>query len=246
MDWREQRNLQAEFRNSRYERQRREQAGGGGGGGDGGGCGGCLLIVLGVLIALTVIGWIAIGHASSGSAAPDSSSEESVQIGSLTQVFDSPLPSDPTQAKIIEKFREGFTLWMKSDIAMSLVPPVTDYVTGDALTQMTAAVAAAKARNRVPAGTDRLFLTRVTAVTDTSATVTTCDDASKFREENPSTGEIDPAYTPKAGQAYVLETWHMVRGTGTLLASINARDWDAGRGLVSRLERWLLISVWAY
>jgi hypothetical protein len=35
-------------------------------------------------------------------------------------------------------------------------------------------------------------------------------------------------------------------GTGTLLASFNARDWDAGRGLVSRLERWLLISVWAY
>jgi hypothetical protein len=218
MDWREQRDLRAQLANSRLDRQLREQQNVGGGGAEGGGCagcGGCLLLVAGTLIAIFVVGWLVIGHAGSGSAAPGPNSEESVQLGPYTQVFDTPLPADPTQAKIIEGFRQGFTLWMKSDIEMALVPPVTNYVTGHARGHMIHAVAAAKARNRVPAGTDRFFLTQVMAMTDNSATVTTCDDTSKFREENPRTGEIDPAYTPKAGQEYVFETWHMVLESGT-------------------------------
>lgn len=214
MDWREQRNLRAERAMLRYDRERYKQWKSEHGGVDGDGCGGCLFLVAGVLIALLVVGWIVIGHASSGSAAPPSSSGESVNLGPFTQVFDSPRPTDPTQAKIIEGFREGQILWMKSDIAMSLVPPVMSYFTGDAATHMTAAVERAKAFNRVPAGTDRLFDTQVTDVTDTSATVTTCDDITKFRKENPTTGEIDPAYTPRAGQTYFFETWHMVLESG--------------------------------
>jgi hypothetical protein len=216
MDAREARNLRAEYWNRRYERQLREQQNPGGGSDGGGcaGCGGCLLLVLGVLIAISVIGSIVVGHASSGSATPNSSSEESVELGPYTQVFDSPLPADPTQAKIIEGFRQGFVLWMKSDIEMSFAPPVTNYVTGHALTYMTHAVAAAKARNRVPAGKDRFFLTKVTAMTDTSATVTTCDDRSEYGEEDPRTGEFDPTYAPKAGQEYGFETWRMVLRSG--------------------------------
>jgi hypothetical protein len=209
MDWRERRNLQAEFRNLEYDRQERERQGAGAGGD--GGCGGCLLVVLAVVVALSVIAWIGFRVAGSSSV---SSSQESVQLGPYTQVFSDPLPADPTQAKIIEGFREGMILWTKSDIAMDMVPPVMNYVTGDAVSHMTAAVAAAKARNRVPAGTDRLFRTQVTAVTDTSAKVTTCDDTTKYREENPSTGEIDPAYTAKPGKAYLFETWHMVLKSG--------------------------------
>lgn len=214
MDWREQRDLQAEFQNLQYERQQYERQRSEGGGVDGGGCGGCLLLVLLILIAPSVIGWIANSRASSGSSGAGSSSEESVQLGPYTQVFASPLPANPAQAKIIEGFRESQILWMKSDIAMSLVPPVTNYVTDHALTDLIAAVTAGKARNRVPAGTDRFFLTRVTATTGRSATVATCDDGSKFREENPRTREIDAAYTPKPGKAYVFETWHMVQRSG--------------------------------
>lgn len=209
MDWRERRNLQAEFWNLEYDRQERERQGAGGGGD--GGCGGCLLVVLAVVVALSVIAWIGFRVVGSSSG---SSSEESVQLGPYTQVFSDPLPADPTQAKIVEGFREGIILWTKSDIAMAMVPPVMNYVTGDAVSHMTAAVAAAKARNRVPAGTDRLFHTQATAVTGTSATVTTCDDTTKYREENPNTGEIDPAYTAKPGKAYLFETWHMILKSG--------------------------------
>lgn len=214
MDWREQRNLRAEGVMLRYDREQHRQWKAEHGGADGGGRGGRLLVVLGALVALSVVGWIVIGHAGTGSAASPSSSEESVQLGPFTEVYDSPLPADPAQAKIIEDFRQGFTLWMKSDVEMSFVSPVTNYVTGHALTDMTHAVAAGKAHNRVPAGTDRLFLTQVTAMTDTTATLTTCEDGTKYREENPDTGEIDPAYTPQPGQEYVLETWQMVRRSG--------------------------------
>ena len=124
------------------------------------------------------------GHAVSGSA-------ESVQVGPETEVFDSPLPRSPAEAKVIQDFRKAQVLWDESDTAQRLVAPVTDYVTGEALLHLREAVAAARKYDLVPAGKDRMFKTRVTILTARSATVATCDDASKLREKNRHTGKID-------------------------------------------------------
>lgn len=155
------------------------------------------------------------GPAASAAAGPAvSGSQESVRIGVYTQVFATPIPTAPVPARVIEGFRKAQILWERSDIAMHLVAPVTDYVTAVALTHLIVAVTADKTRDVVPAGTDRFFMTRVTAITDRSATLTTCDDGSKFREQNPRTGKGDPAYTPHADQAYDFEIWHMVKRSG--------------------------------
>lgn len=150
--------------------------------------------------------------ATSGPAA--SGTPESVRIGAYTQVFAAPLPANLAQAKVMEGFREAEILWDKSDNAWHLVAPVTDYVTGSALTHLTAAMTAGKAEDLVPAGTDRFFMTRVTGITGRKATVTTCDDGSKSGEANPRTGKVNPAYVPQPDQGYIFETWRMIQLSG--------------------------------
>jgi hypothetical protein len=129
-------------------------------------------------------------------------------------VFATPLPTNAAQAKVIVGFRAGQILWDKSDIAWRLVAPVTDYVTGDALKHLIAAMTAGKTHDLVPAGTDRYFMTRVTAITGRSAIVTTCDDGSKFTSDNPHTGQEVPGFKAPPNQAYIFETWHMVQLSG--------------------------------
>jgi hypothetical protein len=68
-----------------------------------------------------------------------------------------------------------------------------------------------EARQDRPGGTDRLFKTRATMISGSSATVTTCDDGSRLEEVNPGTGVPDPAYNAPADQQYLFETWQMVR-----------------------------------
>src|SRR5262249_24145342 len=58
---------------------------------------------------------------------------------------------------------------------------------------------------------DRYFMTRVTAITGRNATVATCDDGSKFKQENPSTGTVNLAFAPTPGQGYLFETWRMAQ-----------------------------------
>jgi hypothetical protein len=141
-------------------------------------------------------------------------SADSVRIGPFTQVFSTPLPADPAQARVIADFREAQILWVKSDGAWHLIAPVTRYVTGDALSHLTVAVSENKSHDLVPAGTDRMFMTRVTGLTGTTATVMTCDDSSKYAEQDPRTGQVNPAYTPALDQAYLFETWQMVQLSG--------------------------------
>jgi hypothetical protein len=87
-------------------------------------------------------------------------------------------------------------------------------VTGQALTHLTSAMKGNKARDLVPAGVDRFFMTRVTAISGRNATLTTCDDGSKFKEENPRTGKVNLAFVPTPGQSYLFETWRMVQLSG--------------------------------
>jgi hypothetical protein len=137
-----------------------------------------------------------------------------VHIGPYTQVFTSPLPANPVLADVVEAFREGEILWEKSENAQHLVPPVRDYVTGQALTHLAAAMKDGRERDLVPAGVDRLFMTRVTTMAGRRAAVTTCDDASKFKEQNPDTGQVDTSFVSPPGQEYVFETWRMVQHSG--------------------------------
>jgi hypothetical protein len=137
-----------------------------------------------------------------------------VRIGPYTQVFAGQLPANAAQVAVVGGFRQGQVLWDESEKAWHLAPRVRDYVTGRALTQLTSAMKAGKERNLVPAGTDRFFMTRVTAISGRNATLTTCDDGSKFMEENPRTGKADLAFEPTPGQSYMYETWRMVRLSG--------------------------------
>ena len=139
-----------------------------------------------------------------------SSPAASARIGPYTQIFATQLPVNPARAKVIQGFQMAEILWITSAHAWRLVPPITEYVTGIALTHLMAAMSSLKANHLVPAGTDRLFMTSVTARTSTTATVTTCDDGSKVTAENSVTGKINPAYSASANQAYLFETWHMV------------------------------------
>lgn len=165
-----------------------------------------------VFMAVALSGVVMLSACSSAApAASTSSVPASVHFSRFTQEFASPVPAGPARAAVVEGFREGEVLWTKSEVAWHLVPPVRDYVTGQALTHLMAAVKAEKADDVTPAGSDRLFMTRVTAVAGRNATVATCDDGSYFEEENPRTGKIDASFVASPQQTYVSETWRMVQ-----------------------------------
>jgi hypothetical protein len=170
----------------------------------------------GASVALVLSGLLMLPACSSGQLASDGAIRVAsvVHIGPYTQVFASPLPANPILADVVEAFREGEVLWNKSENARHLVPAARDYVTGQALTHLAAAPKAGQEHDLVPAGVDRLFMTRVTTMAGRSATVTTCDDASKFKEQNPSTGRVDTSFLSPPGQEYVFETWRMVQRSG--------------------------------
>jgi len=136
--------------------------------------------------------------------------QESARIGPYTQVYLTPLPSNAAQARVIKDFRAGQILWAESNEALRPVAPILSYVTGVARHDLMSALAAGRERHLVPAGTERFFQTRVVALSGNNATVTTCDDSRKFRQQNPRTGIVNPAYTPRPDQAFVFESWQLV------------------------------------
>jgi hypothetical protein len=90
------------------------------------------MICSGAVLALCLSGLLAVSACGSGktpdasaaatSRAPSttapaapSGSAQAVRIGPYTQVFATPLPANPAQAKVIAGFREAQTLWDKSD-----------------------------------------------------------------------------------------------------------------------------------
>jgi hypothetical protein len=170
----------------------------------------------GAFAALMLSGLLLLSACGSGAPAsrPAVRVSSVVHIGPYTQVFASPLPANPAQAGVVESFREGQVLWDKSENAQHLVPPVRDYVTGQALTHLTSAMKANKAHGLVPAGLDRFFMTRVTSIRGRNATLVTCDDGSKFKQVNPRTGKVNLAFEPTPGQSYLFETWRMAQLSG--------------------------------
>lgn len=171
---------------------------------------------VGIVIPVVMFGLVVSACSSGSSAIPRDSSAarvtmETVRVGRYTQVFDTSLPADPAQAGVVEGFRTAMILWDKSTETLRLVSPVTARVTGGALRNLKAALASAKARDLVPGGVDRFFKTRVAVISGTNATLTTCDDGSKFEEVNLGTGIPDPAFSAPANERYLFETWRMVR-----------------------------------
>lgn len=133
---------------------------------------------------------------------------DSVGINGSVQLFATPLPASLPAARVMASFREAIVAWDESVGNLFLAPPVTDYVVGDVRKDLDAALAAEKKDNYVPSGTDRLWDTKVTAITAHSATITTCEDETKAVLENPDTGELLPA--PPLDQQYMFETWNLV------------------------------------
>jgi hypothetical protein len=177
-----------------------------------------------IIVGLAISGLLASGCGSGSSGSPRSSGSptaaktttESVRVGHLTEVFDTPLPADSAQASVVEGFRVGLILWDKSQEEQRLVSPVTSDVTGAALTNLKKSLTQelTPGQQIVPAGIDRDFKTRVTALSGDSATVTTCDDGSKFDDVNPDTGVVNTAYNATPDQEYIFVTWQMTRLEG--------------------------------
>jgi hypothetical protein len=147
---------------------------------------------------------------------------DSVRVGRLTEIFDGPLPADSAQASVIEGFRAGLILWDKSQEEQKLVSPVTSDVTGAALSNLKKSLTQelTPGQQIVPAGIDRNFKTGVAALSGASATVTTCDDGSKFDEVNPGTGVVNTAYNATPDQEYLFVTWQMTRLDGHWAISV--------------------------
>jgi len=178
------------------------------------------MIRTGVSMALVAFGLASLSGCGSGhpaatppkpgasTVATISAPPAAVGINALTQLFGTLLPANPAAARVMASFREAMVLWDESMGNLFLAPPVTDYVVGDARKHLNTVLAAEEKANFLPAGTDRLWNTKVTAITTDSATLTTCDDGTKYVEENPNTGETLPAAPPD--QQYLFEIWNLV------------------------------------
>jgi len=175
------------------------------------------MIRFAVGLALCASGLLALSACGSGELSPAASSKptgvsaKTYRIGPYTVVFATPLPADIAQAGVVEGFRQAQVVWDRSEYAWRMPANVRRYVTGHALVNLVDAVAASRKDHLIPAGTDRLFLTRVTRIRGGTATITTCDDASKFHEEDVHTGAES---TQPPAQAYLFEIWQMVKHSG--------------------------------
>ncbi len=146
------------------------------------------------------------------SPAPAASTSAAVlHAGAQTLIFETPLPSDSAQAAVIRDFREAQVLWVKSDTAHRLVAPIRSYLARMELRRFGGSIRQFKTTGDVPAGTDRMFQTRVTVLSAHRADVSTCDDTSGYRAKNLATGQMDSRYTAPANQQYLYEIWHLTR-----------------------------------
>lgn len=143
----------------------------------------------------------------SSKAAAANATTASVRVRLLTEVFATPLPSDPAKAKVIEGFRESQILWDQSTEELRIVPATTQYIAGKALDSLRAAVTSGAMNDVALAGTDRLYETRVTSLKGNRATVISCDDGSRTNLVDLATGQEIPNNPP--GSLTLFVTWQM-------------------------------------
>jgi hypothetical protein len=143
---------------------------------------------------------------------PASSTPAAVlHVGEQVLIFDAPLPSDPAQAAVIRDFRQAQVLWVRSQTAYHLVAPVRSYIAGTQLRRIAPSIRRLRSMGDVPAGTDRMFQTRVTLLSARRADVSTCDDTSGLGAKNLATGQLDPRFIAPPNQRYLYENWHMTQ-----------------------------------
>ncbi|MBO0814363.1 MAG: hypothetical protein J2P30_04310 [Actinobacteria bacterium] len=142
--------------------------------------------------------------------------------GAQTLIFETPLPSDSVQAAVIRDFRTAQVLWVRSDTAHRLVAPIRSYLTRNELRRLAGgSIRQFKITGDVPAGSDRMFQTRVTVLSAHRADISTCDDSSGYRAKNLATGNVDTQYNSPPNKQYLYETWHMTRlGAHWAIASV--------------------------
>jgi len=156
------------------------------------------------------------GSPSTASPAPSPSLSTSpagaalrVHISSaFIEEFDTPLPADPAQAKVIAGFRNAMVAWDQASVTLRVTGRQAQYVTGSALATLRKTVRAAAQDNLVQVGTDHLYDTKITSITGTKATVTTCDDGSAWNQADRTTGQTQ-APVPVT-QQYIFVTFYMV------------------------------------
>ncbi len=153
----------------------------------------------------------------------------SVRVGQLTEVFATPLPSDPAKAKVIEEWRESQVVWDQSIQVWRVLASASAYITGNAFVRLHTAVATDASYHVILTGPQRFYHTNVTSLTADGATVTSCDDASKALDENPSTGHKYP--NGPGSPVIFFVTWQLVPVAGrwaitsyTLVAAPDPRE----------------------
>ena len=141
-------------------------------------------------------------------ASPAGAAPLSVPISSrYSEVFATPLPADPAQAAVIAGFRKSQILWDQSTVALRVVATTTEYVTGGALTSLDKVLRSFTQNNLVPVGVDRLFDTKITSRTADGATLTSCDDGTRYNVADRATGQAEPP--APASQEYAFATFTM-------------------------------------
>lgn len=152
--------------------------------------------------------------AAAGTLVPSAAVRIRVGRFEFVQEFAASVAAGPGQVAVIERFREAQILWENSALAGKLVAPVSEYVTGAALNHLSVAISFAASKDAVPAGTDRMFMTRVTSFSASAATVTTCDDGSKYESIDRTTGKVITSLAAPPDQQYLLEAWHLAKTGG--------------------------------
>jgi hypothetical protein len=150
---------------------------------------------------------------SAGSPSPSNQAPLTIRIYShYVEVFATPLPADRAKAAVISGFRQSQVLWDKSTVALHLVGVTRDYVTGRALTTLKTLLRTFTKNNIIPVGADRYFDTKITSLTADSATVTSCDDGTRYNVANRTTGQREPPAPASKQYAFAIFTMSRVGG----------------------------------
>jgi hypothetical protein len=151
------------------------------------------------------------------SAVPDSAVPDSVRISSrYTEEFSTPVPADPRQAAVIRGFRESQILFDQAEVTLRVTPVMLEYVTGKAVTLLHKIVSNATSDNMVPVGVDRLYDTKITSLAASTATVTSCDDGSRFNQADRTTGQTAAPVPVSQQYIFVIFGMRLVAGRWAL------------------------------
>jgi hypothetical protein len=113
---------------------------------------------------------------------------------------------------VITGFRNSQILWDQSSVALRVVGTTKEYVTGSALTLLYKVLQNLTKNNIVPVGIDRLFDTKITSLMADSATVTSCDDGTRYNVADRTSGQTMAPAPSSQQYTFVVFTMRPVNG----------------------------------